>query len=247
MPRARMIAPRAGTAAQWATADAAAAPGVALALNELGYITDTDIFVMGDGVTAVASLPTAGSGGGSTGQQIGTGQGTLPRWLPYANTAVMASTQNAAFQHIRAVRTQTINSIRTFTATTAAGATPTVCKVGLYSMAANGDITRIGISANTTSLWATANTAYTTALLAGAPVVAGQDYMVAMLIVTAAAFPTHVGIVQLSTATGFHTGYINEYPQFAGFATGQTDLATSYLAANIDAAFTRNFYALLLP
>lgn len=182
-----------------------------------------------------------------TGQRIGTGQGTLPRTAPWANTVVLGASGQAAFQHIRAVRTETIASIRTFTATTAAGATPSTCKVGLYSMAANGDLTRVGISANTTSLWGTANTTYTTALLAGAPVVAGLDYMVGMVIVSGAAMPTHVGVAGVSTMTGFLADYVGAYPQLCGIASGQTDLALSYLATDIDVAFNRPFHAVLLP
>ncbi len=60
MPRRRLIAPRSGTAAQWA---AVTTPPD---LDELIYVRDTKTFKMGDGVTLAAALPSSGGGSGST-------------------------------------------------------------------------------------------------------------------------------------------------------------------------------------
>lgn len=54
MPRVSMIKPRRATLAQWATAEAS---GAVLADGEPGYISDESAWVIGDGITKVASLP----------------------------------------------------------------------------------------------------------------------------------------------------------------------------------------------
>lgn len=58
MARDKLIKPRRGTLAEWAAAEASAA---VLASGEMGYITDTRDWVVGDGTTKVASLPRSGS------------------------------------------------------------------------------------------------------------------------------------------------------------------------------------------
>lgn len=245
MPRARMIKPRAGTAAEWATADAA---GRLLALNEIGYITDTDVFVMGDGVTATLSLPAAGTGSSGFADPLPTagGEAITDRSVTHLNMSVLGASGQVAFYMFTARRTETINSIRTFSGTTAAGATPTLCKVGVYSIAANGDATRLVVSANNTALWSVANTTYTQALLAPFSKIAGQRYAVAMGIVTAAALPTHIGISQ-PASTGYLADYYAVLPKISANASGQTDLQPSYTNAQISVSGSRQFAAMLVP
>lgn len=58
MPRNKLIKPRRATLAQWATAEAS---GPALADGEMAWISDEKSWVVGDGVTKVASLPRSGT------------------------------------------------------------------------------------------------------------------------------------------------------------------------------------------
>lgn len=83
--------------------------------------------------------------------------------------------------------------LRTLCSTTAAAATPTYAAMGLYSVAANGDLTQIAQTDSDTSLWATINTPYEKATQAGYTLIKGARYAGAQLIVTGAALPLLVG------------------------------------------------------
>lgn len=115
------------------------------------------------------------------------------------------------------------------TGTTAAAATPTVVRIGLYSVATNGDLTLVASTPNDTTLLAAVNTLYTKALSASYQLVAGQRYALGFLIVTAAATPTIAGTFPASSATALAA--LN--PRLCGVVTGQTDLPASVLAANV--------------
>jgi hypothetical protein len=67
MPRQDLIQIRTGTAAQWTTADPT------LAVGEIGFISDTNQLVVGDGSTAYSGLtPITGGGGGLSAADIDT-------------------------------------------------------------------------------------------------------------------------------------------------------------------------------
>jgi len=143
----------------------------------------------------------------------------------FASANASMPTQNCRVTFFTPYLTQVVNSLRSFTSGTAAGATPTTCKMGLYSVdPSTGDLTRIGITANNTGLWAAANTAYTQALTSPVTVYAGHRYAFAALIDTAAATPTLVAeTLQQSVA--------NTNNRLCGTVSGlQTDIPASILS-----------------
>jgi hypothetical protein len=123
--------------------------------------------------------------------------------------------------------------------TTAAGATPTLCRMGIYSVAANGNLTLIASTPNDTTLFATAGARYTRSLSTPFMKQSGQRYAVGLLIVTAAALPTIVGYAGSSAE-------LAESPRIVSYLAGQGDLAATITDATLS-QFNAPLYAALLP
>lgn len=103
----------------------------------------------------------------------------------------------------RAPASMSCGSIRAFTGSVAAGATPTLIRFGLWTIDANGsDLTLAGSTANDTALLSAINTGYAKALSSAVPIVQGTKYAVGLLVVTGAAAPTICGITLSGTAVG---------------------------------------------
>ena len=135
------------------------------------------------------------------------------------------------FSFWTADKTEPINNVKVTTGGTAAGATPTLCRMGIYSVNAAGDLTALlAATANDTSLFAAANTVYTRALTTQFNKVAGQRYATALLVVTGAAMPKFIGASAPSSTT-VQWGHLFELPTLASRVLGQTDLAASYTRA----------------
>src|SRR5690348_10707358 len=97
-----------------------------------------------------------------TGLPHPTGDETI---LPYAATGSMTLTsQRISFCYFQAAITKQITSLVISSSSTAAGATPTLVRFGLWTVAANGDLTLVASTANDTTLLASTFTAYTKAL-----------------------------------------------------------------------------------
>lgn len=191
-------------------------------------------------VTALSAAAAAAELGFATeyGDLLTTGQSTIRRGA--AQSTLTLTSGRVRLGYFTARKSETVVSLRTV-ATGAAGATPTLGKVGLYTEAANGDLTRVAATANTTSLWATAApTGYETALTASYAVTKGVRYAVAVLCVTSATAPT-IGceIAGLITETP-------RSPRQCGHIDGQTDLPSSISAGSIIDSTLRP-YAVLLP
>lgn len=136
-------------------------------------------------------------------------------------------------------KTETVTQVRVVTGGTAAGATPTLCKIGVYSVAANGDHTLVASTASDTALFAAANTAYTRSFAASFTKIAGQRYAVCVIVVTAAALPTFVGLPGAA-------GEFGVAPALSTRVDSQSDLPSSIAAGSL---LTNGspIYAVLLP
>ena len=141
--------------------------------------------------------------------------------------------------YFTARKSETVSSLRTLSGT-AAGATPTLCRVGLYGVAANGDLTLLASTANTTSLWSAATTRYDTALSASYAVTAGIRYAVGLLCVTGASLPT------VYVNNGGAAAEVGLDPRLCGVVAGLTDLPSSVTAASVGDTAVRP-YGVLLP
>jgi hypothetical protein len=167
------------------------------------------------------------------------GESTLPRQL-FAGAVVTPASGNVRLTYFTATKTELISQVRTFSGGTAAAATPTLCKVGIYSVADNGDLTRIASTANDTTLWSATNTAYTRSLLTSFTKVAGQRYAVGQLCVSGVAMPAW-------PATTFSAGteWSSQAPRISATHNGQTDLpATIPNPAGVN---SQMIYTVVLP
>lgn len=151
------------------------------------------------------------------------GYESTPRWAITSNgDAIGAGVIRWAY--FTATRAVTCTNFFTRSGGTAASATPTLCRVGLYTVASNGDLKLVARTANTTSLWASTDTDYTTAMATagGYPAsytpVPGQRYAIAVLCVTAGTAPTWY--------TSGLVGHTKD-PRMSAALTGQTDLPAS--------------------
>jgi hypothetical protein len=116
----------------------------------------------------------------------------------------------------------------------AAGATPTLCRMGVYTIDAAGAGALVAAIANDTTLFAAGATKYARNFSAGGGLPtgyayqAGQRYAHGVLILSAAAFPTLKGV-----DLGAQSGLFALAPRLFGQLTGQVDLPTSFVAASL--------------
>jgi hypothetical protein len=166
------------------------------------------------------------------------GESTLPRQQASSSQSLTAGSVRLAY--LTAAKTEQVGQVRAATGTTAAAATPTLAKMGVYSVAADGTLTLAGATASDTGLFAATNTVYTRALTAPFTKIAGQRYAFALLVVTGAAMPTIYGTIATSTTEAAVA------PRLTGGFGGQTDLPASIAAGSITS--TAGFlYGVLLP
>lgn len=163
-------------------------------------------------------------------------------------TATAAASQELVLAGFVAKKSQSITQLRVWTTGTAAAATPTICRLGVYQRAANGDISLLAATANDTTLFAATNTVYSKALTAPWNKVAGVEYMIGLLIVSGAAMPTFA-----APSSGWPAGMLAATgslmrPAVHAKVTGQADLgainSTIANASIVAAAFTFHCFML---
>jgi len=172
---------------------------------------------------------------------LATGEATFPVTMAASNALTTVS-QSLRLSFFTARKTETTTQVRVYSGGTAAGATPTLVRFGLYTVDGSDNGTLVASIANDTTIFAAANTAYTRSWSSSYAKVAGQRYALAILVVTAATAPTLPGL-------SVGTGVINEtalVPRIIGTLTGQTDLPSSFTAASLVASGQR-YYAAVLP
>ena len=103
--------------------------------------------------------------------------------------------------------------------------------MGIYSVAENGDLSRVAVTANNTALFSAINTDYPVPLTASWSKVAGRWYAHAVLIVSAATMPTWHGM-QLA-GTNPTNVFVRISPPLIGRVLSQTDLLTSFSAGSV--------------
>ena len=162
---------------------------------------------------------------------LAAGIATFPRWA-VQSTAVAPSSGSMRLAGFRADRSETVTKVRYLTGGTAAAATPTVVRIGLYSVDSAGAGTLVASTPNDTALSANAHTSYEKSFSSPYAVVAGQQYALGYLIVSGAATNTLVGTIQSSGGTVHAENAF--LPRVCAIYAGQSDLPASYT----DAALT---------
>lgn len=169
------------------------------------------------------------------------GEATMPRSQISATNVALPAASSVRLTYFTARKSRACTQLRVLTGTTAAGATPTLCKLGLYSVAADGALTRVAATASDTTLFAAASTTYTRATTAPFAVTAAQRYAFGIIMVTAAALPTFLGYSSSAAAAA-------EFavdPRISGALNTQTDLPATATAASV-AATVAVFYGVVL-
>lgn len=173
------------------------------------------------------------------------GESTVPRSITFSAAATTLSNQVFRLTFFTAVKTEPITQVRIPSGSTAAGATPTLCRVGIYSVDSAGAGTLINSIANDTALWATQNTDYLRSLTATFNKVAGQRYAFAWLCVTGATAPAVPG-AQVLAAGAPGSNAAARAPRLSGALTAQADLPNGFTDAGLTATGGL-IYAELVP
>lgn len=187
------------------------------------------------------ALPvTAAMAVGMAGNLLTTGEETFLR--DALGSATLSTTSGILrLSYWTARKTESSTQVRVYTGGTAAGATPTVCRMGVYSLdPATGNGTLAAAIANDTTLFAAGTTAYTRSLTSTFSKVAGTRYAFGLLVVTGATAPTMVGEVVGSTAE------FAVAPPMSASLPGQSDLPASFTAGSLSTSSSR-IYAAILP
>ena len=178
---------------------------------ELGHASDTTLSRASAGVLAVEGtlVPTISSTNAITNKdlrsatntfptfdsdQLSAGLQTLPRWMLVGFETATAS-DFVYLTYCTAHKDLSVTTINMLCGATAAAATPTLVRIGIYSEnTSTGALTLVGSTANDTSLFGTAFTGVTKALSATTALTAGTRYAFGLLVVSAAACPTPYGV-----------------------------------------------------
>lgn len=175
------------------------------------------------------------------GNSIASGTETMARTVA-RDQSIAPVTQELILTYFTARKSETVNNVRVNTGNTAAAATPTLCRIGLYSVDGAGNLTLVASTANDTTLFAGTFTVYTRAFSVGYALVAGSRYALGLLVVSAAAMPKFGGI--------FPGGGVNAEiaiaPQLAGHITAQADLPAGPVAP-AGGGYGGMFYGVVTP
>lgn len=158
--------------------------------------------------------------------------------------AVTNGTQIIRITYIYADKSFTAGNIIVATGATAmSGTAPTLVQQALFEEnPTTRDLTRLGITANTPSLFTVVTTEYVIPLTAGVPIVAGKRYAVAQIIVGTGTMATYAG-----TTAVLNTGQ-QRAPRLCAQRTGAASMPTGITDAQLAASPTGNqMYAALIP
>lgn len=161
---------------------------------------------------------------------LAVGEETKARLGGTRESNITMSTQALRLVYFTARKTETITQLRMVCGGTAAAATPTLVRFGIYTVASNGDLTLTASTTNDTAVFAATNTGYTKTLSASWSKVAGLRYAFGSLVVTSATAPNVLG-----TFLGVSASVASVAPRLVGIVTGQSDLPSSVLAGNVGA------------
>lgn len=164
---------------------------------------------------------------------------SVPR-IACPSSGIGVTSQSLYWVFFTADRDMTVSTITFRSGGTAAAATPSLIRWGLYSESIVGDLSLIASTPNDTTLLAAANTTYSKAFSASADVTMGSRYGAGLLVVSATTTPTMVG-----TGGGLGSGELSAPLKLNGILTSQTDLPSSVVASSVGLQANGLLYARL--
>lgn len=164
---------------------------------------------------------------GSVGpDDLTSGESTISR-RDVTTSGVSTGNQSLRLTYFTAKKTEVVTQVKVPSGGTAAGATPTLCRVGIYEADASGNLTLVASTASDTALFAASSTVYTKAFTASFTKKRGTRYAVGILVVTGATAPTLSGHNILLSATAASA------PRLGGLVSAQSDLPSSVSVGSI--------------
>lgn len=158
--------------------------------------------------------------------------------------AVTSGTQILRLTYVYADKSFTANNIIVATGSTpASGTAPTLIQQAVFEEnPTTKDLTRIGITANTLTLFTAGTTEYVIPLTTAVPIVAGKRYAIAQLVVGTGTLATFAGTTAVLNSGQQRT------PRICAQRTGIAAMPTSVTDAQLVASPTGNqLYAALIP
>ena len=188
------------------------------------FSVDNAGLVTANGFTNATDLP----------HELDSGENTFAR--RFIQTPTLApGNNNLRLCYFTARKAETIASVRCLVGVAQVGAT--LVRVGVYSVAANGDLTLVASTANDTALFSSTGSA-TKALSASFTKVRGTRYAIGVLLVG-----TSTG-AQLYGNTNILGAEAAVAPRLSGVVVGQSDLAATITAASVSDSAVQIYSAL---
>ena len=169
------------------------------------------------------------------------GEATFSRGLVVSTTITAGNSGTGRLSYFTAHKTEAITKVRTISGNTALPTDATTAKVAVHEVAANGDLTRVAITGNEeATLWAAANTAYVSNLLAPFTKVKGRRYAIELFWTGPSSGASYAGQnVLIATEHALP-------PRLTGSVNRGADVAENTPAASVGGA-TGRIYAVLMP
>lgn len=169
------------------------------------------------------------------------GEATFSRGLVVSTTITAGNSGTGRLSYFTAHKTEAITKVRTISGNTALPTDATTAKVAVHEVAANGDLTRVAITGNEeATLWAAANTAYVSNLLAPFTKVKGRRYAIELFWAGPSTGASYAGQnVLIATEHALP-------PRLTGSVNRGADVAENTPAASVGGA-TGRIYAVLMP
>lgn len=171
---------------------------------------------------------------------LAVGEATMAREY-IVTSAVPTNSGFLRLGYFTAKKSETVTAVRYTVGSVVAGATPTVCRIGLYEVADNGNLTLVASTPNDTALFSGGTfAAFTKALSVPYNKIQGRLYALGVLIVTAAATPNLYGTNSHIASVAFQD------PKLCAQVGGQTDLPSSVSAGSLGAT-SSVYYLEIIP
>jgi len=212
------------------------------AVSDADLATQSDVATLNASISAV-SASVAGLSLANTLSDFPTGEANVPRWMVNLPTT---STGNELMRlgYWTAQKTETITKVRTVSGTPAA-AGATLVKIGVFSVATNGDLTLVAKTADlSATTWIATNTPYTSNFTASWTKTKGQRYATAVLVVGASTVPTLAGFYSPIAASE-----LAESPRVMGHvsATDFGTIGSTIAGSGVSNSSAGIAYMVLLP
>jgi hypothetical protein len=142
------------------------------------------------------------------------------------NSAITMTSGTIVFGYFVAEQDVTIANLAASSSSTAAAATPTLIRMGVYSCDASGNLALLAGTTNDTSLFAAIGTEYSKALDTPVALTKGTRYAYGLLIVSGTTMPTIMAQAAVG-AQGVFARATSKRPRRSSALAGQTDLPAS--------------------